>query len=44
MEEEAIHIVMEYAEQGDLYKVNFIPMSLIMLDAERLKKQKEVFF
>lgn len=23
MEEEAIHIVMEYAEQGDLYKVRW---------------------
>lgn len=43
MENEAIHIVMEYAEQGDLYKVSQNEHVKENIDAERLKDQKEVF-
>ena len=44
MEDEAIHIVMEYAEQGDLYKVSpILTYKCPCLDVERSENQEEVF-
>ncbi len=37
MEDEAMHIVMEYAEKGDLYKVSETIRKFISLASERLK-------
>jgi hypothetical protein len=44
MEDEAIHIVMEYAEQGDLYKVSLKITFYENLDVKRLKDEEKVFF
>ncbi len=43
MEDESMHIVMEYAEKGDLYKVSF-SWEFILIASERSKSSSKVFF
>ena len=40
MEDESMHIVMEYAEQGDLYKVMLYSFNTVAL--ERITTKKKV--
>ena len=42
MEDESMHILMEYAEKGDLYKVKVIIFICIVI--ERVTQQEEVLF
>ena len=42
IEDDSIHIVMEFAEQGDLYRVNYFGTDSI--DVEGLEDPEEVLF